>query len=74
MERNSRNYISLEYIKAIFLAIFSFIYMFFYTIFYPVNNRSYANNNQGSGNPDYHGSRGRGGGGSYRFVRRGGWR
>jgi len=75
MERNSINYISLEYFKGIFLAIISFVYMFFYTIFYPVKNQSYPNINQGSGNSDYYGSRrGGGGGGSYRFIRRRGWR
>ncbi len=39
MERNSKNYLSLEYLKGILLAIHTFIYMFFYTIFYPTNNR-----------------------------------
>ena len=76
MERNSKNYMSLEYMKGIFLAIYSFVYMFFYTIFYPVKNRSNINSNQGLGNFDSHDSRRGGGGGlggaSLGFMGRGG--
>ncbi len=72
MERNSKNYLSIEYYKAIILAIYSFIYMFVYTIFYPVNNRSNTNiNSRGGNNYDsYDHRRGGNGGGSFRSMGR----
>ena len=78
MERSSKNYLSIEYMKGIFTAIFTFVYMFVYTIFYPVDSRSNRNNShRGSGNYDS-GNRpgdGRGyGGGSFRYMGGRGWR
>jgi hypothetical protein len=78
MERSSKNYLSFEYLKGIFLALYTFVYMFFYTILYPPNNRRTNDNiNRGSTDPGNSNNRrgggnGRGSQSDYFRFRRGG--